>query len=57
MNLEGKLLQILTTFPEKYFFIYLAFSNFQQKNRELSKLESCLPLVTNISLRRKCISL
>ena len=33
MNLEGKLLQILTTFPEKYFLCHdLAFSNFAVSN-------------------------
>ena len=33
MNLDGKLLQILTTFPEKYFLCHdLAFSNFAVSN-------------------------
>ena len=33
MNLEGKLLQMLTTFPEKYFLCHdLAFSNFAVSN-------------------------
>ena len=41
INLEGKLLQILTTFPEKYFLCHdLEFSNFAVSNFQQTVMTS-----------------